>query len=83
MKALENRKRKWIDVDTVSAFGLGRRQHGTVRAFNPSPVKRDPGSFEIDAAPAQTEKLRATRPGDRGEPEHLQERVAVSNEVQQ
>lgn len=47
-------------------------------------AKRDAASIDVEVAPAQTEQLRATRPGDsRREQEHVQERIAVSNEVQQ
>ena len=84
VKLGEHRERRRIDVDSVSTFGLGRRQHGIVGSFDPTTAKRDPGSVDVDVASAQTEKLRSPRPGDsRGEEEHMQEQVAVSDEVQQ
>ncbi len=62
MKLGQHGKRGGIDVGGVSALGLGRSQDGTVGSFNPDSAKRDPGSFDIDVAPAQTEQLRASRP---------------------
>ena len=81
---LENPKRCGIDVDRVGALGLGRSQHRPVGAFDPTTAKRDPASIDVEVAPAQTEQLRAPRSGDScGEQEHVQERITVSNEVQQ
>lgn len=80
----EPREGGGIDVDGVRAFGLGQRQHRTVGSLHPASAERDPSSFDVDVVPTQTEQLRPPRPSDcGGEQEHMQERVAVSDEVEQ
>ena len=65
----ENGERVRIEVDHVAAFGLRRRQHRAVGAFDPAGAERHPVGVEVHVAPSQSEELCASRPSE-GSEEH-------------
>ncbi len=73
-----------VEVDHVTAFGLGGGEHRAVWSFDPAGAERHPSGGEVDVVPAQPEQLSATGAGERRQHQQgVQIRVAGGDIVEQ
>ena len=73
----EHVDRHRVEVDDVTAFGLGGGEHRAVGSFDPAGAERHPSGGEVDVVPAQPEQLGAAGAGERRQHQQgVQVRVA-------